>query len=289
MGSVGDMTALLSVEDVRVWFSANTGIVSQLFGPERYVKAVDGVSLQVNKGEIVGLAGASGSGKSSLSFAVLRHHEPREGRILFDGNDIFSLSGAGLKQFRRSVQLVFQDPYQSLNPRFTVFRCVSEALAIHGVRDVNERRARTIEALQSAGLLPAEDFLDRYPHELSGGQRQRVAIARAIVLRPSLLVADEPVSMLDVSVRAGILRLLKRYAREQSVGILYVSHDLGTIRYICDRIAVMHLGKIVEVGETESVIKYPQHPYTKALIDAVPEADPRLARNRVASTYDFTA
>ncbi len=200
-----------------------------------------------------------------------------------EGRDIHSLDRVNLKQFRRSVQLIFQDPYQSLNPRFTVYRCVVEPLAIHGVRDPRERRLRTIGALQDAGLRPAEDFLDRYPHELSGGQRQRVAIARAIVLRPSLLIADEPVSMLDVSVRAGILRMLKGFAKEHGVGILYVSHDLGTIRYICDRVAVMHLGKIVEIGATEEVIRRPQHPYTRALIDAVPEADPRYARQPVAN------
>ncbi|MCC7347214.1 MAG: ABC transporter ATP-binding protein [Variibacter sp.] len=273
---------LLSVQDVRVWFSANTGLLEQLFAPERFVKAVDGVSLQLQRGEILGLAGASGSGKSTLSFSILRHHAPREGRILFEGNDIYKLDSGALKQFRRSVQLIFQDPYQSLNPRFTVFRCVAEALLIHGVRGAAERRERAVLALRAAGLLPAEDYLDRYPHELSGGQRQRVAIARAIVLKPALLIADEPVSMLDVSVRAGILRLLKGYAHDQGVGILYVSHDLGTIRYICDRVAVMHLGKIVEIGPTEAVIRNPQHPYTRALIDAVPEADPRLARAHTA-------
>jgi ABC-type oligopeptide transport system ATPase subunit len=277
------MTPLLSVDDVKVWFSANVGLIAQVLGPERYVRAVDGVSFQLERGEILGLAGASGSGKSSLSFAILRHHELRAGRILIEGRDIHGLDRTGLKQFRRSVQLIFQDPYQSLNPRFTVYRCVVEPLAIHGVRDPHERRLRVIAALQDAGLRPAEDFLDRYPHELSGGQRQRVAIARAIVLRPSLLIADEPVSMLDVSIRAGILRMFKDFAKKQGIGILYVSHDLGTIRYICDRIAVMHLGKLVEIGPTEKVIREPQHAYTRALIDAVPEADPRYARRPVAT------
>lgn len=274
------MSHLLEVEDVKVWFSASTGIVAQLLRPERFVKAVDGVSLALERGEILGIAGASGSGKSTLSLAVLRHHDLREGRILFDGRDIRELRGDDLKAFRHRAQLVFQDPYQSLNPRFTVFRCVAESLVIHGVRDAGERRSRTLLALQSAGLVPPEAFLDRYPHELSGGQRQRVAIARAIVLDPALLVADEPVSMLDVSVRAGILKLLKSFARERGVGILYVSHDLGTIRYVCDRVAVMHLGRVVEIGRTEDVIRSPSHPYTRALIDAVPEADPRLARVR---------
>lgn len=264
---------LLAVDSLKVWFSTRTGVLSQLFGPERFVKAVDGVSFKLDRGEILGLAGESGSGKSTLSFTLLRHYQPRDGRISFDGVDVLTLKKKDLKAFRKSVQLVFQDPYQSLNPRFTVYQAVAEPLAIHGVRDPREKTGRTLSALRSAGLLPPEDFLRRYPHELSGGQRQRVAIARAIVLNPRLLIADEPVSMLDVSVRASILNLFKEFAKNQGVGILYVSHDLGTIRYICDRAAIMYLGRIVEIGPTADVIRDPSHPYTRALINSVPEIE----------------
>lgn len=269
---------LLTVENLKVWFSSRTGIFGQLFGKDEFVRAVDGVSFELRPGEILGLAGESGCGKSSLSFTIMRHYEPREGRIRFQERDLATLGGREIKAFRRNVQIVFQDPYQSLNPRFTVFNCVAESLAIHGIGSRSERREMTLDALRSAGLLPAEEYLDRYPHELSGGQRQRVAIARAIVLNPSLLIADEPVSMLDVSVRAGILRLLRDFARKSRVAILYITHDLGTIRYICDRVAIMYLGRIVEIGLTEEVILHPRHPYTKALINSVPEVEPGLAR-----------
>jgi len=269
---------LLAVDSLKVRFSSRTGILSQLFGEERYVRAVDGVSFRLERGEILGLAGESGCGKSTLSFTILRHYQPCEGRVAFDGIDVFSLAKKDLKAFRKSVQLIFQDPYQSLNPRFTVFRCVAEPLFIHGIRDRRETRDRAVSALRSSGLLPPEDFLRRYPHELSGGQRQRVAIARAIVLNPSLLVADEPVSMLDVSVRAGILNLFREFAKSGRVGILYVSHDLGTIRYICDRVAIMYLGRIVEIGPTAEVMQNPSHPYTRALIDSVPEIEPGVGR-----------
>jgi peptide/nickel transport system ATP-binding protein len=197
---------------------------------------------------------------------------------LFEGRDIVSLKGKALKAFRKKVQIIFQDPYQSINPRFKVMNTVSEPLVIHGIGNKRERMEKSLLALSAAGLLPPEDFLDRYPHELSGGQRQRVAIARAIVLDPKLLVADEPVSMLDVSVRAGILNLLRRFAKEMNVAILYISHDLGTIRYMCDRTAIMYLGRIVEIGQTENVITHPFHPYTKALIDSVPEENPKIKK-----------
>ncbi len=269
---------LLGVDSLRVWFSVRTGIFAQLFKEESFVRAVDGVSFELSRGEILGLAGESGCGKSSTAFTILRLCEPREGKVLFEGRDLLSLRGKELKAFRKKVQIIFQDPYQSLNPRFTVMGSVSEPLTIHGVRDRRKKREMSLAALRAAELLPPEEFLERFPHELSGGQRQRVAIARAIVLNPSLLVADEPVSMLDVSVRAGILNLLRRFAREMDVAILYISHDLGTIRYICDRTAIMYLGRIAEIGQTEDVITHPFHPYTKALIDSVPEANPRVRR-----------
>jgi len=269
---------LLKVNLLKVWFAAKKGLWADLFKHQSYVKAVDGVSFELNRGEILGLAGESGCGKTTTAYTVLSLYEPREGNILFEGKNLLSLRGRGLKNFRRKVQIIFQDPYQSLNPRFTVMRSVSEPLVIHGAGSQKEKTGKTLAALHSAGMIPPEDFLERYPHELSGGQRQRIAIARAIVLDPSLLVADEPVSMLDVSVRAGILNLLKTFARQRNMGIIYISHDLGTIRYICDRTAIMYLGRIVEIGRSEDVIRNPLHPYTKALTDSVPETDPKMKR-----------
>ena len=269
---------LLKVDFLKVWFSAKSGFWVDLFKRPYYVKAVDGVSFTLDRGEILGLAGESGCGKTTTAYTVLSLYEPREGKILFEGKNLSSLRGKGLKTFRKKVQIIFQDPYQSLNPRFTVMKSVSEPLVIHGAGNQRGRTDKTLAALHSAGMIPPGDFLERFPHELSGGQRQRIAIARAIILNPSLLVADEPVSMLDVSVRAGILNLLKTFARERNMGIIYISHDLGTIRYICDRTAIMYLGRIVEIGRSENVIRNPLHPYTKALIDSVPETDPKMKR-----------
>jgi len=269
---------LLKVDSLKVWFSIRSGIFAQLLRDETYIKAVDGVSFELARGEILGLAGESGCGKSTTAFTILSLYEPREGKITFEGRDLLSLKGKELKAFRKKAQIIFQDPYQSLNPRFTVLDSVCEPLVIHGVKDIRERHDLLLAALSSAELIPPEEFLDRFPHELSGGQRQRIAIARAIVLNPSLLVADEPVSMLDVSVRAGILNLLRRFAKEIEVAILYISHDLGTIRYICDRTAIMYLGRIVEIGRTEELITHSLHPYTNALIDSVPDANPKVSR-----------
>ncbi len=270
--------SLLRVDALKVWFSLQGSLFSQLFKKDKHLKAVDGVSFDMDRGEILGLAGESGCGKSTTAFTILRLYEPTEGQIFFEGSPLSSIRARQAQAFRRKVQIIFQDPYQSLNPRFTVIDSVSEPLVIHGVQDRTEKRERALAALRAAGLLPPEAFTSRFPHELSGGQRQRVAIARAIVLNPALLVADEPVSMLDVSVRAGILNLLKRFAREMNVTILYISHDLGTIRYICDRAAIMYLGRIVETGRAEEVITRPLHPYTRALVDSVPEANPNIIR-----------
>lgn len=269
---------LLKIDSLKVWFPISGGLLRQFFKAPGYVRAVDGVSFELNRGEILGLAGESGCGKTSTAFSVLLLNRPFAGKIWFAGKDIHTLRGKELKDFRQKVQIIFQDPYQSLNPRFRVMNSVAEPLIIHGVRDSRERMGRLLGALRSAGLVPPEAYLGRYPHELSGGQRQRIAIARGIVLGPSLLVADEPTSMLDVSVRAGILNLLKGFSKEGGVSILYISHDLGTIRYICDRTAIMYLGRIVELGKTEQVITRPLHPYTKALIDSVPEVNPAVKR-----------
>lgn len=238
--------------------------------PARVLKALDGVSLEVRSGEILGLAGESGSGKSTLAEILCRLQTKTQGRILYEGADTETLQGTALAEFRRNFQMVFQDPYETLNPRFTVYDTVVEPLKIHGIGNVLDRIGTVERALERAGLEPTSELMAKFPHQLSGGQRQRIALARAIVLDPEFIVADEPVSMLDVSIRAGILNLLKRFKEELQVSIIYVSHDLATIRYICDRTAIIYLGRIMEMGPTEQVVTEPRHPYTRMLIDAVP-------------------
>jgi peptide/nickel transport system ATP-binding protein len=243
------------------------------------VRAVDDVSFELRAGEILGLVGESGSGKTTLGRLLLRLETPDAGTILLqDGRDIATLRGRELRRFYRDVQMVFQDPYESINPRFTVRDTVIEPLRAQGLGRGRERAGRVAAALDRAGLRPPEAFLAKYPHELSGGERQRLAVARALVLEPRLLVADEPVSMLDVSIRAGILNLLRRLSRELGLTILYISHDLSTTRYLCDRIVIMYRGVFVEVGDPERVIDDPKHPYAQALRAAIPLPDPAATR-----------
>jgi oligopeptide/dipeptide ABC transporter ATP-binding protein len=246
----------------------------------RVVRAVDGVDLDLRKGEIVALVGESGSGKTTTGRALVRLAPITGGRILLEGSDVTDIRGNPLRSYRRRVQIIFQDPYESLDPRRPVGEAVEEPLLVHGLGDRNERKARVNQALSDAGMRPPEAFLRRYPHELSGGQRQRVAIACAMVLEPDVLVADEPVSMLDVSLRSGILRVMLGLRQKRGVGILFITHDLSLAWLIADRIAVMYLGRIVEIGPAEEIVRNPRHPYTRALLSVMPSPDPSHRRTR---------
>lgn len=272
---------LFEVNDLRKWYESKSdgSLLFRLFSEGDYLKAVDGVNLDIERGEIVGLAGQSGCGKSTLGELLVRLQEPTGGSISFAGEEMSGFSKEEMNEFRRKAQVIFQDPYEAMNPRFPVARIVSEPLKIHGIGDRESRTDRTIETLEEVGLTPPEKYLDKLPGELSGGERQRVCIARAIVLDPDFLVADEPVSMLDVSVRTGILHLFERLQAERDLSILYISHDLSTINYLADRTMIMYLGKVVETGATEQVIHEPSHPYTEALLESVPNPDPDATRS----------
>jgi oligopeptide/dipeptide ABC transporter ATP-binding protein len=269
---------LLEVENLVARFPIPRGVVGAFRGrPKLSVRAVDGVSFSLRAGELLALVGESGSGKTTTAQTILRLVKAEAGTIRFEGEDITGISGRELRALRRHVQLIFQDPYESLDPRFRVRATIEEPLLVHGEGEGKADRERRVrEALERAGLTPPELFLDRYPHELSGGQRQRVAIAATLVLNPKLLLADEPVSMLDVSVRAGILRLLDEL-RSSGLGIIMITHDLSTAAHFADRIAVMYLGRIVEEGPAHEVVNAPKHPYTKALLSVVPQRDPRTS------------
>ena len=246
------------------------------------IHAVDGVSLQLKRGETLALVGESGCGKSTLALTLMGLEKPTEGRIIFESRDITHAGGKEHKLLCQRIQMVFQDPYESLNPTQTIREIVAEPLEVHKLASGRlEREQRVVRALEDAGLNPADAYLHRYPHELSGGQRQRVVIAGALVLEPHLLLADEPVSMLDVSIRAEILNLLAELRRSRQISIIFITHDLGTVGYFADRIAVMYLGRIVEIGPTQAVLKHPCHPYTRALLSVIPVPNPRLRRERL--------
>jgi len=273
---------LLEIIELKKSFGARGGFFS---GNDNIVRAVDGVTLRVKRGETLGLVGESGCGKSTLARLAVRLEEPSEGSILFDNENIFKFKGVKLKEYRRSVQMIFQDPYSSLNPRRTAGDIIEEPLKIHNLSGGGEGRKKLRELAELVGINGEQ--LKRYPHEFSGGQRQRIGIARALILRPRLIIADEPVSALDLSVQAQILNLLKSLQYEFELTYLFITHDFGVVRHMSDRIAVMYLGKIVELGETSRIWDAPLHPYTQALIAAVPEIDPSKALKRRLKTDDF--
>jgi oligopeptide/dipeptide ABC transporter ATP-binding protein len=268
---------LLEVTDLVTQYPVRRGLIDAARRvPRSHVHAVDGVSFSLGRGEMMALVGESGCGKTSTVQTILGMVKPTGGAIRLNGIDIAGLPERQMRPLRRKVQMIYQDPYESLDPRFRVRQTVEEPMLVHGIgRSHADRLDLTVKALEQAGLTPADMYLDRYPHELSGGQRQRVAIATALVLSPDLLLADEPVSMLDVSVRAGVLSLLDGLRRTADMGILMITHDLSTAAHFADNIAVMYLGRIVECGAASDVVRNPQHPYTKALLSVVPKRDPR--------------
>lgn len=272
---------LLSVQHLKKYFPIRRGVLSRI---SAYVRAVDDISLEIRKGETFGLVGESGCGKTTAGRAILRLVEPDAGEIRFDGMDLLKLDAGSLRKKRRDMQIIFQDPYASLNPRMTVRSIVGEPFAIHGLARGADREHRVAELLKTVGLDPS--LMNRYPHEFSGGQRQRIGIARALALKPKLIVADEPVSALDVSIQAQIVNLLADLQEQFGLTYLFISHGIPVIEHISDRIGVMYLGKLVEIGTSEQICLGPKHPYTQALLSAVPIPDPAAKKQRIVLKGD---
>lgn len=273
---------LLKVKGLKKYFPVKKGLLARTAG---YVKAVDDVSFHVNEGETLGIVGESGCGKSTTGRMLMRLLEPTEGTVEFDGKELTTLSSEEMRKTRRDIQMVFQDPYASLNPRHTIERILSEPLLVHGVSSAKERRKKVHEFLEVVGL--SAFHAKRYPHQFSGGQRQRIGIARALMTNPKLIIADEPVSALDVSIQAQVLNLMQDLQKEFNLTYIFIAHDLGVVRHISDRVGVMYLGRLVEVAESEQLYAKPLHPYTQALLSAVPVPDPNFMKEEVPLEGDM--
>ncbi len=271
----GQRDAILRVEGLKMWFPITSGIFQRTVG---HIKAVDGLDFEVYHGETLGLVGESGCGKSTAGRAILQLYRPTAGRVFFDAEDLTTMKGDALRRQRRRMQMIFQDPYASLNPRMTVGAIVGEPLEVHGMGNKQQNRERVQELLRIVGLNPY--FVNRYPHEFSGGQRQRIGVARALAVNPAFIVLDEPISALDVSIQAQVINLLEDLQNEFGLTYLFIAHDLSVVRHISDRIAVMYLGKIVELTDRNELYANPKHPYTQALLSAVPIPDPTIEEKR---------
>ncbi|MGD1993114.1 MAG: dipeptide ABC transporter ATP-binding protein [Anaerolineae bacterium] len=267
---------LLEVRNLVKYFPIRSGILQRVQG---WVKAVDDVSFNIRRGETLGLVGESGCGKTTIGRSLLRLIEPTDGQVVFEDQDVTQMSPRDLKTLRREMQIIFQDPYSSLDPRSQIGTIIGDALAVHGVKNAVERRERVLEMLSTVGL--SEDHMRRYPHEFSGGQRQRIGIARALILRPKFIVCDEPVSALDVSIQSQVLNLLRRLQQEFQLTYLFIAHNMSVVEHISDRVAVMYLGKIAELADRRDLYESPLHPYTQALMSAIPIPNPRVERERV--------
>lgn len=279
------LSEIIKVEHLKKYFPVQKSLLEQLFTRElSYVKAVDDVTFSIKSGEFFTLAGESGCGKTTTGRVIVKLLEPTSGKIYFNGADITKLKGEKLRLLRRKMQIIFQDPYASLNPRMKIIDAVGHPLEIHGLAKGEEKKKKVLEVLEKVGLTPPEQFINLYPHQLSGGQRQRVALARSIILKPEFMVADEPVSMIDVSLRSTIIDLMLSFRKELGLTYLFITHDLAVAKYISDKIAIMYLGKIVEMGHKEPLFRNPMHPYTQALLSAIPVPNPERERKRIELT-----